>query len=97
MNPLLLPKLCRTCGLQIHEVEWRGLKLLGYLVGCDALDNPVLLEMRNHTCGTTLSVGALRPALPQHTLKFGELVEAARARNDIITLRLCADLLGVTQ
>lgn len=97
MNPLALPKFCRACGVQIHEPEWRALKLLGYLVGCDALDNAVLLEMRNHTCGSTLSIGALRPAIPHDSRKFSELVEAARIKNDLTTLRLCADLLGVTQ
>jgi hypothetical protein len=50
------PKVCRCCGSAHSESQWDDLPVVGRLDDRDDSLDGALLELRNCTCGTTLSV-----------------------------------------
>ncbi len=72
-------KVCTCCGSELTEAQWLALPRIG-----EQDDGTIVLELRNHGCGTTLA-RALRVSPSVATWERGELeiaIEDLRAETD---------------
>jgi len=80
---------CTLCGRHISGAEWMRLKLIGFLVIPRFEDDPgEVLEMRNDTCGTTMT----RPTpFGPDAFEHGVQVEMRRIKDRKLAESVAAD------